>query len=267
MAGTGQSCEDLVLKKIIIGGEDGAQGPAGPPGPGVEFPIEATNISVTNAGYNNLQEVIDYLLFVPLNITSFTTPVTLFEKRGSSDPSADFTMNFTWAVNKTLSGGSQTLTGPAAMTPVTLTTGERTKLVTLTDFNSTSTFTLQTTEASGGTDIAALQVSFVNNIYYGDAAIPGAVDSAFIQSLIPKLQSTFVTNVNSNTLASDNPKKYFWFAYPVAYGTPTLKVGAFPLDAQPPVLVSFTNTLGHTEDYNVIRATNHSLGSIFIDIT
>jgi hypothetical protein len=267
MAGTGQSCEDLVIKKIIIGGENGAQGPAGPPGPGVTFPIAASNISVTNTGYNNLQEVLDYLLYVPLNINSFTTPVTLFEKRGSTDPSADFTMNFTWSINRVITGGSQTLTGPGAMTPVSLTTAERSKLVTLTDFNTTSTFSLITTDSAGATDTAARQITFANRIYYGDAVIPGSINSAFIQSLSNKLQTTFVTNVNSNTLASDNPKKYFWFAYPVAYGTPTLMVGAFPLDTQAPVLVSFTNTLGHTENYNVVRATNHSLGSIFIDIT
>jgi hypothetical protein len=268
MADTGQTCEDLTIKQIIIGGKDGAPGVPGPPGSSIQLPITANDVTVTNAGFTTVQDVLDDLLFVPVNIESFETPVTLFENRGSTDASADFTMNFEWTLNKSIVGGSQTLLGPAEMTPESLTAADRDKLVTLTDFNTTSIFTLTSTEASGGISVVPKTITFTNKIYYGDRAIPGAVDDNFIQALENVLQTTTTINVNSNTPASDNPKTYFWYAYPTSgYGTPLFTVGGFPLDTQPPILVSYTNLLGHTENYNVIRATNHSLGSIFVNIT
>lgn len=258
-----QSCEELVIKKIIIGGEDGPQGPQGPPGESLELPIAASDISVTNPGYANLQVLLDDLLNVPLVINSFTTPTTLFEKRLSTDPSADFTMNFTWILNQIVTGGSQTLIGPNEMTPVSLTTSERDKLVTLTDFNTNGVFTLTATTAAGDTQNAAISAVFANRVHWGDSTVPGAVDSTFILSLSNKLSTSYNGSYNTNTGASE----YFWFAYPVAYGTPTLKVGVFDLDALTPVLVSHTNSLGHTENYNVIRSTYAALGGLVVDVT
>jgi len=259
------SCEDLTIKKYIFTGEQGEKGDKGDPGDSVAFPIAASNISVTNAGFSTAQEIFDYLLFAPMTINSFTTPTILFENRASTDASADFTILWSWALSKAIvSPGSQTLTGPGTMTPVSLVLADRSKLVTMTDFNTTSNFTLTVTDELGTPTSAIVPITFTNKIYYGDAAIPGAIDSTFILSLTGSLQST-----NTKTIASDtDATKYFWFATPTAYGTPTFMVGAFPMDMQTPVAVSpFTNSLGHTENYNVYRATNHSLGAIFVDVT
>lgn len=258
-------CEDLTIKKYIFTGETGATGPQGPPGESIQLPIPAADISVTNVGFSNAQEIFDFLLFAALSITNFSTVTILFENRSSTDASADFTILWSWTLSKAIvTPGSQTLTGPVEMTPVSLTNSERSKLVTLTDFNTNRNFTLEVTDEFGTPTSATVLVSFTNKIYYGDAAIPGAVNDTFILSLSNSLQINNTSNVASNTGAAE----YFWFATPVAYGTPTFMVGAFPMDMQAPIAVTpFTNNLGHTENYNVYRATNHSLGAIFVDIT
>lgn len=252
-------CEDFIIKKVIIGGEKGDTGPQGPPGEGVSLPIAAADVTVANVGYTTVQDVINALLYITPQITGFITPVTLLENRSSTDSSADFLMNFSWGVNKILA--SQTLVGPAQMTPVTLTADQVAAVVTLTDFNTSSTFTLTITDTEGGTDVATITVTFTNKIYYGDAAIPGAIDSTFINSLSSKLQATSTTNVQTNTT------DYFWFACPVAYGIPNFVAGGFTFAMEAPITIPHTNAYGHTEDYYVFRATNNNLGGLDIEIS
>ena len=262
------SCEDIVIKKYVLTGPAGPKGDKGDPGDAVSFPIEAVNISVTNPGYNNLQEVLDELLYVPVNINSFSTPTTLFENRASTDPSADFTMGFTWSIGGTPT--AQTFTGPSEMTPVTLTAGQRAVTVTMTNFNTQESFILSVDD--GKTVVTATKViKFANKIYYGDAAIPGSLDEAFIKSLTSSLQETKDAVIPSTTSVST----YFWFALPVAYGTPVFKDAAtgFGIDMQDPIPFTaangniFNNNLGYSEDYYLYRSTNNNLGTITVEVT
>lgn len=269
------SCENdngLTIKKYILSGETGADGPIGPAGEGVELPIDATDVNVTNIGYDTVQEALDFLLLVPMAIQNFSTPTVLFENRLSTHASADFNLVWEWTLNKTIiPPGNQTLIGPIEMTPVTLEVGDRTKTVTMTNFNTTRSFNLTVTDELGTSVFAIVEVAFTNNIYFGDVAIPGAVNSAFILSLIgggsPSLQTTNIIDLYSTTDPAANPKTYFWFASAVSNGVPIFKSGGFLMDMQAAIPVTFTNNFGHVENYNVYRSTNHSLSTIFVNIT
>lgn len=262
-----ESCEKIVLKEYVISGAQGDKGDKGDPGDAVSFPIAATNISVTNDGYANLQEVLNDLLYVPISIDNFTTNPTLFENRLSTDPSADFTLAFTWSLSKNVD--TQTLVGPVEMTPVTLIASDRSKTVTVTNYNSNGSFTL---EVNDGTNIVSRTVNttFTNKIYGGDAAIPGTTNEAFIKSLPSSLQTNNTIQIPTNTSVGT----YWWFAAPVAYGVPNITDAgtAIPIDMTAAIPFTagngnqFTNDLGYSEDYNLYRTTFDNLGSFTIDV-
>jgi len=263
------SCGDgITIKKYIFTGEKGEKGEKGDDGNVASYPIEAVNISVTNPGYANLQEVLDALLYVPILINSFTTVTVLFENRLVTDPSADFTIDFNWSV--TGADVAQTLVGPTEMTPVSIAAGVRVKTVTMTNFNTDETFTL-TVDDGQQQPFKTIDIEFANKLYYGDAAIPGVTDETFIKSLNKSLQKTRVITVPTDLSAST----YFWFAVPVAYGTPIFKdaTTGFAYDMDTPIPFTagngniFTNDLGYAEDYYLYRSTNAGPFTAGVEIT
>ncbi len=269
------SCDNgITIKKYILSGETGADGAKGDPGEATQLPIDATDVNVTNDGFTTVQDALDHLLLAPMVINNFSAATLLFENRLSTHASADFDILWVWEVSKDIvAPGLQTLVGPVEMTPVVLVNTDRSKLVSLENFNTTSNFTLTVTDEVGNVTAAVVPVVFTNNVYWGDKAIPGAIDSAFILALndgdSPSLQTTNVIDVYSTTdpSAVTPNEEYFWFATEANRPAPTFKVGGFPFDMQLPTLVSFTNNFGHTVNYNVYRSTNHSLSTIFVNIT
>lgn len=267
MAAPNESCEKIVLKEYVLSGPKGDKGDKGDSGDAVSFPIAASNISVTNDGFANAQEVFDFLLYIPVTINSFSTSPTLFENRDAGHASADFTMGFNWSLNKTIV--SQTLVGPAEMTPVALIDTDRSKTVTMTNYNTGETFTL---EVNDGTTIVSANINtvFTNKIYFGDAAIPGVTDETFIKSLPSSLQIANTIQTPSSTTAGT----YWWFAAPVAYGVPNITDAAtgfgIDMDTAIPFTLGngnqFTNDLAYSEDYNLYRTTNDNLGAITMDV-
>lgn len=258
------SCEEIVIKEQIIGGEDGQPGIPGPPGASLTE-LEAEKVTVTNNGYNNAQEIFDFLLYVSPIINFFNTSPTLFLNRLSAHPSADFTIPFSWSLNK--AAATLTLVGPAEMTPVTLLLSEITKTVTMTNFNTGGTFTLtfgDGTSNLGNTVVKNVTVAFTNKLFYGDSPI-GTSDGSFIEGLS---NSNLQTNNNRGiTGSTTTTNTYFWFATPTAYGLPGMTVGGFVVDLTLEATFNYTNALGHEEEYKLYRTTNDNLGSINIDIT
>lgn len=240
-------------------GVPGPQGPPGPPGPGVTFPIAANNISVTNAGYANLQEVIDYLLYVPLAINSFTTVISTY-LIGTSVSS----LTFTWSLSKIPVSG--TISG-VNLTPVAITTSPTVGTLS-TPLNpgvvgTTYAYQLAVTD-NVLSPVANTNITFLNNVYFGDSTIPGVLNSAFVTSLSSAMQASrsrsFITNAVGLTT-------YAWYAHRTALGTATFSVGGFPGGFNAAVVVSVTNSAGFTENYNVYRSTNPAIGPVTIDVS
>lgn len=242
---------------LVGGGLPGPQGPAGPqgpPGPGVSFPIPASDISVTNVGFANLQEVLDYLLYDPMVINSFVaqTPTYLI---GSSVS----TVTFLWALNKPAT--TKTITGPnlptlAITTSPTAATlsGALSPVIVGTVYTYTLAVSDGTTSPTANTNI-----TFLNNIYFGDTTIPGAINSAFVNTLGSFMQAGKGKTVFSN---ATGPTTYAWFASRAALGGVTFTVNGFPGGFENPVVIAVTNSAGFTESYNVYRSTNPGIGPV-----
>jgi hypothetical protein len=254
------ACEDL--KRYIIAplqgipGPQGPQGPQGPPGEAAQLPIAASDISVTNPGYANLQEVLDFLLYTAIEINSFTATQDVYEI-GVTITS----LTFNWSL--TYDPISQTLTGPS-ITPPTLTSTSRNSTVAVSNLQGVNpgdsyTYTLQVNDGTNTPSRNEL-IYFYNGVYVGDAVIPGAVDSAFINTLNKTLQLTKTRTWTSNASGSE----YTWAAWRTALGTATFQVGQFIGGFEAPVTVSHTNSSGYTEDYYVARSTNPDIGPVTI---
>lgn len=241
-----------VEKKYIIKfvqGVPGDPGPQGPQGPGnVGAPTDAASVTVTNPGYDNVQEVLDDLLFVPIVISSFTVPIYVFEQ-GSTVTS----LTFSWALNR--NAVSQVITGTGISTPVSVSVALRTATITV-NLAVNGTYTLTTTDENGTTSQKTLSINFYNGIFTGDSVIPGAIDSSFIRSLSKKLQASRATTWTIGATGT----QYNWFACRTALGTPVFTVGGFDGGFTTPTTVSFTNGSGYTEDYYVFRSVNPGIG-------
>lgn len=254
-------CDNNVPDYIVVPGQGssipgpvGPPGPQGPPGAGT-VPLPASDVSVTNAGFANAQEIFDYLLYVPIAINSFTATTSTYEIGISISA-----LGFNWSLNK--SGIiSQTLTGPH--NPIVLGILERAATVTFTpDLASSSTFTLTVDD---GTQVAVRNknVNFYNGVYWGNSVLPITVDSTFILSLTRKLQSGRGHSFSSNAGAGI----YVWYAHKKSLGIANFVAGGFAGGFEPPITVSFTNASGYTEDYYVYRSTNPQIGVVSIVVS
>ena len=143
-------CDNNIPDYIVLPGQgggvpgpEGPPGPQGPPGAGT-VPLPAEDVSVTNPGFANAQEIFNYLLYLPIAINSFNANTSTYET-GTTIAA----LGFSWSYNKSTII-SQTLTGPH--NPIILGTTERSATVTFTPaLASSSTFTLTVDD---GTQVA-----------------------------------------------------------------------------------------------------------------
>jgi len=257
-------CDNNIPEYIVLpdqggGGVPGPIGPAGPQGPPGEFdlPLPADDVSVTNPGFSNAQEIFDSLLYVGTVINSLNPTKSTYEIGEVIS-----TLGFNWSLNKT-DIISQILTGIHTESGTELGISARSTTVNFSpDLAASSTFTL--TVDDGTTPVIKNStVNFYSGIYYGDALSPTVIDSNFILSLTKKLQSGRGSSFTSN--AGDSV--YAWYANKVSLGVANFTAGGFSGGFEPPVTVSFTNSVGHTEDYYVYRSTNAKIGPVSIIVT
>lgn len=210
-----------------------------------------------NYGGDNLTAIIDQLLYKPLAINAFTATQTQFEI-GTVLTS----LGFNWTFNKAVE--SQTITGPRVVSP-TLTVDERSKTVVLNNINSNEIITLTADDITDDdlpAIIRTLTLSFVHGIYYGKATQPGTVDSAFILGRTKELKATRQKTFQVTTGVNE----YIWFFSPVSYGLPSVKTNGFNGGLDNLGTISFTNSLGHVENYYILRSTNTNLGLTTVEI-
>lgn len=106
-------------------------------------------------------------------------------------------------------------------------------------------------------------VQFLNGVYYGAAALPASVDSAFVLGLTKTLSASRVSSFKANAGAGE----YVWYVLPVGIGKCAFNVGGFDGGFALVGTIQFTNASGFTESYYVYRSDNASLGSVTVSVT
>lgn len=216
--------------------------------------------NLINAKAKELEDRIDDMEYVPISISSvsITSPSSGMAEMGSTVSS----VTVAWS----LSGTPVTITlNGSAVTPVTSTSKSLSGLSITKDTN----FTLAVTDAGSHSQAAhtaskAATLNFYNRCYYGAAAAPSAVDSAFVAGLANKVLTgtkgrTVTVNAGSN--------QYIWYAIPKRLGACSFNVAGFDGGFQAAQTVSVTNASGYAEDYYVYRSTNANLGSTTVKVS
>lgn len=109
----------------------------------------------------------------------------------------------------------------------------------------------------------SVSVQFLNGVYYGAAALPASIDSAFILGLTKTLSASRVSSFKANAGAGE----YVWYALPEGIGECAFNVGGFDGGFALVDTIQFTNASGFTERYYVYRSDNASLGSVTVSVT
>ena len=142
----------------------------------------------------------------------------------------------------------------AALTSMTL------EGLSLTD---TTTWTLKATDERGAVAEKSATLFFLNGVYYGAAAAPEAVDSAFVLGLTKTLTDTRKRTVTVNA----GEGEYIWHAVPVRLGKCTFKVGGFEGGFDLVAEQYFTNSKGYPEPYYIYRSGQTGLGSTTVEVS
>ena len=125
-----------------------------------------------------------------------------------------------------------------------------------------TTFTLKVTDERGHTATKPTNITFTNGVYYGVAAIPETLDSAFIRMLSNELRSNKKPSFTVNAGAG----QYIWYCLPKAYGTCSFTVGGFSGGFTLVDTISYQNAYGYTEDYYVYRSDYANLGNTSVTV-
>lgn len=118
----------------------------------------------------------------------------------------------------------------------------------------TRTFSMSATDERNATATKSTAINFYDGIYYGTAAKPDSVDSAFVLSLSKVLSS----NKNRTVNVSGGEGKYFWYAYPESMGTSAFVIDGFTYEFESET-VSFTNAFGVIKNYLIYVSDNPML--------
>lgn len=191
------------------------------------------------------------LLYEPMTIQNFSNNVNTAEM-GSTVRS----VSLSWVFNKAAT--TATLDGEAIDPSPSGGMGQSGLTIT-----ANKTWTLKAVDERGAEAVKTTGITFLNGVYYGAAAAPEAIDSAFILELSePILRSTKLSSFTVN--AGDG--QYIYYCVPKRFGTCSFTVGGVDGGFDAPVTVSFKNASGYTEDYYVYRSTNAALGATTVGV-
>lgn len=132
-------------------------------------------------------------------------------------------------------------------------------------WENTGSFKWTITATGEREEVSAKQTSpitFQSGIYWGAAAQPAVVDSAFVMGLKNK-ELTGTKNRTVNVSGGDG--LYFWYAYPKRLGTSLFNIGGFDYEYELSP-ISMTNKYGYTEDYYVYRSGQYAPASVSVTV-
>lgn len=183
------------------------------------------------------------LMYIPIAVTSFAHTAGT---REMGETLRSLTLK--WALNKeptALSVAGEAVSGKS---------GE----ITLADLQVTqdASWQLTATDERGTQAKAETSLRFYNGVYYGAAAAPEALDSAFVLSLGKILTGSRGRTVTVTAAAGE----HIWYALPVRLGKCSFAVGGFEGGFDLVATQDFTNAQGYTEPYYIYRSGQTGLG-------
>lgn len=133
--------------------------------------------------------------------------------------------------------------------------------ITYSGINSNTTYTLTGTSENNDNDSRNVSIIFCNGVYYGKSSST-TYDSNFINSLTKVLSDSKDRTITVNAGIGE----YIYYCLPVRLGTPQFIVNGFYGGFNKVDTISFTNSSGYTENYNIYKSTNANLGNTSITV-
>ena len=217
--------------------------------------IEAKDIMyISYSDFTNVEQALDYLLYKPIAITSFTcNAISTIREYGSYLSN----ITFNWEYNKNIE--SHSFYGE------TLSNSRLREYLYKPAFNSDRTFTLV---ASDGKTTAQRSISFhfYKRMYWGTTRF--LTSNSSIAVLINELQNSELRNSHKDSITVNaGEEQYIYYIVPVEFADCEFSVNGFiggiSLVA---TNVTYTNVYDKEVIYNIYRSDNHSLGNTTIKI-
>jgi len=166
-------------------------------------------------------------------------------------------MNLIWTINPD-DIISQTLTGTGATPPLL---SDRTQDITGLSVTDNTTWTLDVVHADGNTQCNHT-LKFCNNFYYGRSADDN-IDTGLEMEVLPNNPLTCNWK-GTYTFAASGTAGRVYFCFPVKDGAISSWIddGGYDVPFVKLTNISYTNSLGHIEDYNVYRTFNEVFGAV-----
>ena len=181
----------------------------------------------------------------PFSINSFSVTPSVAQKGSTINVTAK------WSYNKDIN--SQKLNN------ATLDATLREK--TFSGVNADVTYTLTAISTNNISKAKSGTVKFYNGIYYGKSTST-TYDSTLISSLTKTLSDSKARTITVNAGTGE----YIYYCLPTRLGTPNFNVGGFDGGFDKVKTVSFTNSDGYTENYDIYKSNNANLGNTTIVI-
>jgi hypothetical protein len=110
---------------------------------------------------------------------------------------------------------------------------------------------------------ASYVTSWVQRLYYGNAAAPLIINQAFVTGLASQPLSSTRSRTFTVTAGAG---EYIWYCCRTAYGDPTFWVGGFEGGFSKVATLAITNLFGIVENYDVWRSDNLALGTTTVEV-
>jgi hypothetical protein len=209
---------------------------------------DASQITYHNPSYPTVEAALDQLLYVAPLVT--LTGGSTFEIGQTINSVA-----LNWTINKNII--SQSINqGIGSLDPSLRTFTHSAQTIT-TDRTYTITVNDGTNSATSSSSVL-----FRNKRFWGTSTLTSLTDAQ-----IKALSSEFATSFTQSRTFDCTGGKYFYFAFPASFGTPSFKVGGLAFSDMTLVTRAFVNASGFSSSYNIYRVTNLQSGSaIAVDV-
>ena len=196
-----------------------------------------------------IQSQINDILYKVIEITSFSNNIGTAEMGSTVN-----NVTLTWGCNKT----------PTALTldGSTIDASATSKSLTSLGLTTNKTWTLIARDERDATSQKTTSLNFYNGIYYG-VAVAGTYDSNFILALTKVLSNTRARTISVNAGTNQN----IYYCLPTRLGTPSFNVGGFDGGFKKVSTISFTNSSGYSENYDIWKSDNTNLGNVSVKIS
>ena len=210
---------------------------------------QATQITNNKNDIELIKKEISDLTYVEIEISEITNNIKISEIGSTVD-----SVRISWKTNKTPT--SLTLDGKSIDVSTTST------LLTGLGLTTNKTWKLKATDERNYSHQRDTSLSFLNGIYYGVAA-ESIYDSTFVLALTKVLSGSRARTFTIN--AGDG--QYIYYCLPSRLGTPLFNVGGFDGGFKKMATISFTNSSGYSENYDIWKSDNANLGDTTVKVS